>query len=71
MKLSNYLKEKGQTSIEYMLMIVVCVSLGLTFFKSFQKYLLTNEDSYINIHMQFYKAMFDPQFQYKKFRLPR
>jgi len=47
------------------------VSLGLTFFKKFEGYLLTNQDSYMNIHLQFYKQLFDPQLGYKKFRLPR
>lgn len=71
MKLRTYLKQRGQTSVEYMLMLIVAVGLGLTFFKNFQKFLLTNPDSYINIHMTFYKALFDPQLGYKKFRLPR
>jgi hypothetical protein len=51
--------------------LVVSVSLGLTFFKKFEGYLLTNQDSYMNIHLQFYKQLFDPQLGYKKFRLPR
>ena len=71
MKPSTYLKQKGQTSVEYLLMLVVAVGLGLTFFKSFQKYLLTNEDSYIKVHMTFYEKLFDPELGYKRFRLPR
>ncbi len=71
MKLRMFLKQKGQTSVEYLLMLVMAVGLGLTFFKKFQGYLLTNQDSYINIHMTFYKQLFDPQLGYKRFRLPR
>jgi hypothetical protein len=71
MKLRLFLKQKGQTSVEYLLMLVMAVGLGLTFFKKFQGYLLTNQDSYINIHMTFYKQLFDPQLGYKRFRLPR
>ena len=71
MKLQMYLKQGGQTSVEYLLMLVVSISLGLTFFKKFEGYLLTNQDSYMNIQLQFYKQLFDPQLGYKKFRLPR
>ena len=71
MKLRKFLTQRGQTSVEYMLMLIVAVSLGLTFFKNFQKFLLTNPDSYINIHMTFYKSMFNPELGYKRFRLPR
>ena len=71
MKLRMYLKQVGQTSVEYLLMMVVAVSLGLTFFKKFEGFLLTNQDSYMNTHLQFYKQLFDPQLGYKKFRLPR
>ena len=71
MKLRMYLKQGGQTSVEYLLMLVVSISLGLTFFKKFEGYLLTNQDSYMNIQLQFYKQLFDPQLGYKKFRLPR
>lgn len=71
MNLRNFLKDRGQTSIEYLLLIIVSVGLGLTFFKKFQGYLLTNPDSYINVHMKFYKDLYDPSYGYKKFRLPR
>lgn len=71
MKLRKFLKDKGQTSIEYILMLAVSVGLGLTFMKNFQAYLIDNPDSYINIHMKFYKDLFDPDLGYKKYRLPR
>jgi len=71
MKFRRFFKQKGQTSVEYMLMIVVSVGIGLTFFKKFEGYLLTNPDSYMNIQMEFYKNLYDPQFGYKKYRLPR
>ena len=71
MKLSRYLIQKGQTSVEYLLMLAMAVSLGLLVFKNFQKFLLTNPDSYINNQMNYYKGLFDPEQGYKRFRLPR
>ena len=71
MKLRMYLMQSGQTSVEYLLMRVVSVSLGLTFFKKVEGYLLTNQDSYMNVQLQFYKKLFDPQQGYKTYRLPR
>ncbi len=71
MMLRRFLNKKGQTAVEYLLVMSVSIGLGLTFFKKFQKYMLDNPNSYINIHMQFYKNMYDPNHGFKKYRLPR
>ncbi|MBA2403251.1 MAG: hypothetical protein H0V66_00645 [Bdellovibrionales bacterium] len=71
MNLRRYLTQKGQTSVEYLLMVAMSITLGVKCFEKFEGYLLTNPDSYINMQMKIYKEMFDPQYAYKKFRLPR
>jgi hypothetical protein len=52
-------------------MLVVSIGLGLTFFKKFEGYLLTNPNSYMNIQIEYYKALYDPEQGLKKYRLPR
>ena len=67
MKPKTFLKDKGQTSIEYLLVVVVSLGLCMTFFKKFEGYL----DTHTTLHLKLYKALFDPELNYKKFRLPR
>ena len=67
----DLLKEYGQTSVEYLLMLAVSVGLGITFFKKFEGYLLTNPNSYLNIQMEYYKRLYDPSNGLKRYRLPR
>gem|GEM_PF-1044438 len=72
MKFLKSLKEKGQTSIEYLLLLSVAIAMGLTFSKKFEEYLLTNPDSYINKHLKIYDQSFnDPSKAYKTFSFPR
>lgn len=71
MKLQTLLKEYGQTSVEYLLMLAVSVGLGITFFKKFEGYLVTNPNSYMNIQMEYYKRLYDPASGLKRYRLPR
>ena len=58
---------QGQTSVEYILMIVVMVSIMTGMFKQLEGYMVTNPDSMFNniINVQ----SFDPSF--KNFRLRR
>lgn len=72
MKFLKFLQQKGQTSVEYLLMLSVAIAMGLTFTKKFEEYLLTNPDSYINKHLKIYDASFkDPNKAYKTFSFPR
>ncbi len=52
-------------------MLAVSAGLGLTFMKKFQGYMFDNPDSYMNVQMNFYKAMFNSEMRFKKYRLPR
>lgn len=71
MRILFLLKEKGQTSVEYLLLVAVAAAICITFFKKFQGYLLTNPDSYMNVQKAFYEKLFDSQSKYKRFYLPR
>lgn len=71
MKLRVILKDKGQTSVEYLLLMAVSIGLGMTFFKKFEGYMLTNPNSYMNVQMEFYRRLYDPASGLKKYRLPR
>lgn len=43
----NLLSEKGQTAVEYLLLIVVAVSFGLLFAKKMDEYLIKNPNGLI------------------------
>lgn len=71
MKLRFFLKQHGQTAIEYVLMLAVSASMGVAVFKKFDAYLYSNPDSYINNQMKIYKDLYDPQKGFKRYSLPR
>lgn len=71
MKLQNLAHEKGQTAVEYLLVMVVSVGLCLTFYKKFQDYLIKNPNSYVNSHLKFFKNQYNPDQGFKRYRLPR
>lgn len=69
--IKTILQEKGQTAVEYMLMLAVVVGLGITFTKKMDEYLLSNPNSFMNNYLNSYKAILkqDPKFQ--RFQLVR
>jgi uncharacterized protein (UPF0333 family) len=42
------LKDKGQTSVEYMLILVVAITIGIAFKKKMEEFMLTNPNSIIS-----------------------
>lgn len=74
MNLRKFLGNKGQTAVEYILMLSVSVSMGVAFFKKFEKYLLSNPDSYVNTYIGrngIYTRLFKSDPDFKRYRLPR
>jgi len=73
MKLPRILKQSGQTSMEYLLMLAVSIGLGMTFMKKVQEYLVDNPNSYINNYLNSYKEIFSSGSPggYKRYRIPR
>jgi hypothetical protein len=69
-------KEAGQTSVEYILLIVVVVTVATSLFSSLEGYLITNPNSLKNRYLGGYKNMFSGsngsfQGQYKRFTVRR
>jgi hypothetical protein len=64
-------KSFGQTTIEYLLMIVVVIGMGLTFFRQMDKYILQNPNGLIGKPLNSYKKMFqgsgNPSDAYRRF----
>ena len=68
--------QKGQTSIEYMLMLAVAISLGITFHKKMSEYFLKNPNSFITGTLNKFRAQFAGELEvygqrqpYKTFRV--
>lgn len=53
------LGEKGQTSVEYILIIAVITVVTTSVFTKLEGYLITNPDSFKNQYLGAYKNMFD------------
>lgn len=71
--LRQFLKtQTGQTSVEYLLLIVVAVSLGLTFLKKMEEYLIDNPNGLIAKPLNsFKKELGTPGDRYQRFPLRR
>lgn len=69
--------EKGQTSVEYVLLLVVMISLSITFFNKVNDFIIDNPDSLVNRYLGGFRNVFGSSgsagvsAQYKRFRLPR
>ncbi|MES2525455.1 MAG: hypothetical protein V4598_00145 [Bdellovibrionota bacterium] len=64
--------QRGQTSIEYLLMLVVSITLGITFKKKMNEYFFTNPNSFIAGSLRNYRALFagtENNRPYKRFRV--
>lgn len=62
--------ERGQTAVEYILILTVAISIGIAFTKAMKKYMLENPNSYINIQLRRLDANFDNANGYKYYRIP-
>jgi hypothetical protein len=49
-------KQRGQTSVEYILLVSVMIFMSVTFFKKVEEHLLTNPDSMINRYLGAYRG---------------
>lgn len=70
----NILSEAGQTSVEYILMIVCMAIVATSIFKKLEGHLISNPDSFKNRYLGQYKDMFNGgnvNAEYKYFTLKR
>lgn len=66
------MRQRGQTAIEYLLIMVVSVGLGITFFNNMRDYFQNNPNSFISRSLNNYRAVLDAGGpRYKSFRVPR
>lgn len=64
------MSQRGQTSIEYLLIMVVAIGLGFTFMKRMDEYFSTNPNSFITRSLNNYRQVLgSPQDGYKYFRV--
>lgn len=66
--------QKGQASVEYILMMIVVVSVAVGFFKRMDGYLVSNPDSIINVYLASFDDMFGANhsglnLKYKRFHI--
>ncbi len=73
MKRRFFKNELGQTAVEYCLMIAVSASLGITFFKKMNEYMIDNPNGIIAKPLKIFKQRLeaDSSGRYKKFPLRR
>ena len=50
--------QRGQTSVEYLLMIAVSITLGITFKKRMEEYFFKNPNSFIAGSIRNYRVLF-------------
>lgn len=59
--------QKGQVAVEYLLMVVVAITLGLTFKKRMDEFFFKNPNSFITRSLNNYKRLFEGDGRYKRF----
>jgi Flp pilus assembly pilin Flp len=74
-KLKHFLKDKGQTSVEYILLIAMVAIISSTLFGNLEKFIISNPDSVLNTYLTGLSDVFGSsgsgQFKYKRFILRR
>lgn len=66
--------QRGQTSVEYILLIAAMIFISIAFFKEVQRYMITNPDSFLNRYIGeggVFSSAFNANGRYKRFRLSR
>lgn len=71
MKLKQFLNQKGQTAMEYLLLLAVAVTIGVAFKKKMEGFLLRNPNSVINQQLNRFTNQFnsDSQGRYRSYSL--
>jgi hypothetical protein len=71
MKIGKFLRQKGQTSTEYLLLLVVSITLGIAFKKKMEEFILTNPNSIISKNLNQFQSRFeeDTSGRYRRFSL--
>ena len=70
-KIKSFLSEKGQTSVEYIMLIAVIAIVSLSAFRNIEDYIISNPNGLLNGYLTRLSSSFDPQRGYKTFILRR
>jgi hypothetical protein len=71
MSFKKFLKQSGQTSVEYILVLSVSVSLGYATFKKLNEWFLTNPNSYVGGQLNSFKRILNTSPRYERYSVPR
>lgn len=63
--------QKGQTAVEYVMVIAVSVSIAVAVFKKLNTYFLDSPNSYFGSKVQIFNDIYNPQGGYKRYHVPR
>lgn len=63
--------QRGQTMVEYLLMLVVVVAVMASVFEKLEGYMVSNPDSFLNTYVQGFSRAFNPESGYKRFTIRR
>lgn len=63
------MSEKGQTTIEYLLVLVVSIGLGVIFTKKMGEYFVGNPNSYMNNQLKVLDSVLKTDPRFKRFRI--
>lgn len=56
--MKRFLGRRGQTSVEYMLILVVAITIGISFKKKMEEFMLNNPNSFISSQLNSLQASF-------------
>jgi hypothetical protein len=70
MNLRKFFSHKGQTSVEYILILSVAISLGITVFNKLNEHLVDNPNGMIGKPLNSFKKQLDSSGRYRQYPMP-
>jgi Flp pilus assembly pilin Flp len=68
--MKGFLQQKGQTAVEYILMVAIAVMVAVACFKAIEAYLISNQNSMLAKQLNSYKRFLGRDPEFKRFRIP-
>jgi Flp pilus assembly pilin Flp len=66
----RFLKEKGQTAIEYILLVAIMAMIAVAFFKAIERYMVSNPNSFLSNQLNYYRRFLGQDPKFERFRIP-
>ena len=70
MNLRKFFSHKGQTSVDYILILSVAISLGITVFNKLNEHLVDNPNGMIGKPLNSFKKQLDSSGRYRQYPMP-